>query len=87
MNITATFEEGVLALLLLPETEAEQRMVGAVIDQPQDESSAAYMDKSLISASLRYDGHWTNKRVSCLKLTVYRPNSSVFSRERTSEPA
>jgi len=74
MKLTATFDDGALSLLLLPETESEQCMVGAVIDQPQDDHSAAYMDKSLISASLHYEGHYSNKRVKSLKLTVYRPN-------------
>lgn len=73
MKLSATFEDGILSLWLEPETEAEQRMVAACIDQPQAESGAAYMDKNLISVSLHYDGHWTNKRVSKLKLTVYKP--------------
>lgn len=74
MRITAEFAEGALSIRLHPETEAEQRMIGAVIDQPQEDSGAAYMDKNLMSASLHYEGHWTNKRVSSLKLSVYRPN-------------
>jgi hypothetical protein len=74
MRITASFEDGALHLLLTPETPAEQRMIGAVIDQPQDEESCAYMDKSLIAASVRYDGHWSNKSVSSVRLSVYRPN-------------
>lgn len=74
MRLTASFEDGSLSLYLHSETESEQRMIGAVIDQPQGESGAAYMDKSLISASLHYEGHWTNKRISSLKLSVYRPN-------------
>ena len=77
MKITATFEDGSLSLLLLPETETEGHMIGAVIYQPQNESSAAYMDKSLISASLHYEGHWTNKQVRSLKLSVYRPNNQL----------
>ena len=72
MNLTATFEVGHLSLLLIPETEAEQRMIGAVIDQPQDVDSGAYMDKSLISATLHYDGHFTNQRVRSLKLSVHK---------------
>lgn len=74
MKLTANFEDGHLSLFLVPETEAEQRMVAACIDQPQAEQGAAYMDKSLISASLHYEGHWTHKRVQSLKLCVYRPN-------------
>ena len=75
MKVTATFEDGSLSLLLLPETEAERAMVGAVIDQPQAESdAAAYMNKDLISVRLHYYGHWTNKKVSSLKLSVNRPN-------------
>ena len=77
MKLTATFEEGSLHLLLIPETEAEQRMVGAVIDQPQSAEGCAYMDKSLISASLHYEGHFTNQRVRSLKLSVYRPNKTT----------
>lgn len=74
MKITAAFEDGSLSILLLPETEAEQRMVGAVIDQPQNVDSGTDMDKSLISACLRYEGHYTNQRVKSLKLSVFRPN-------------
>jgi len=76
MKVTAHFEEGSLNLLLELETEAEQRMVGAMIDQPQGPNGAGYMDKSLISASLKYEGHWTNKRIGSLRLSVYRPNDS-----------
>ncbi len=74
MKITASFEEGSLHLHLTPETEAEQRMVGAILDQPQGEEGAAYMDKSLISACLHYEGHWTNKRIRSVKMSIYRPN-------------
>ena len=77
MRVTVTLEDGSLSLLLVPETKAEGHMIGAVIDQPQNESSAAYMDKILISASLHYDGHWTNKQVRSLKLSVYRPNKPL----------
>lgn len=77
MKLKAVLEDGSLKLILLPETETEQSMIAAVINQPQDESSAAYMDKSLISASLHYDGHWTNRKVTSLTLTVYRPNEPL----------
>lgn len=77
MKLTANFEDGHLSLNLFPETDAEHRMIGAVIDQPQAEQGCAYLDKNLISASLHYDGHWTNKRINSLKLSVYRPNKIV----------
>lgn len=76
MKITASFEDGSLSLLMTPETESEQRMVGAVIDQPQAEEGCAYLDKSLISATLHYEGHWTNKRIRSVKLSIYRPNKT-----------
>lgn len=75
MKITATFEDGQLSLLLLPETESEQRMVGAVIDQPQDDHNMN-IDKDLVSARLQYEGHFTNQRVKSLKLSVYRPSKT-----------
>ena len=74
MKVSADFAEGHLSMLLLPETEAEQRMVAAVIEQPTDADSGGYLDKSLISATLRYEGHFTNKRISSLRLNVCRPN-------------
>lgn len=74
MKLTASFEDGSLSLHLVPETESEQRMIGAVIDQPQAEQGCAYMDKSLISAALSYESHWSNKRINRLTLSVYRPN-------------
>ena len=77
MKVNASFEDGLLSLILLPETLSDQLMIGAIINQPQDESSAAYMDKSLISASLQYHGHWSNKLVTRLTLTVYRPNEPL----------
>ena len=77
MKIRASFEEGSLALHLDPETEAEQRMVAAVIDQPQAADGCAYLDKSLISAVLHYEGHWTNKRISSVKLSVFKPNGTT----------
>lgn len=77
MKLTVHFEEGSLHLLLKPETEAEQRMVGAVLEQPQAEEGCAYLDKSLVSASLHYDGHWTNKRISSVKVSVYKPNAPL----------
>lgn len=75
MQVTATFEDGVIALHLIAETEAEQRMIGAVIGQPQGEQGCAYLDKSLVSAALTYEGHWTNKRITGVKLRVYKPNA------------
>ena len=77
MRMSAQFEDGHLSLVLEPETEAEQRMVGAVIDQPQGEMGAGYLDKDLISATLHYEGHWTNKIIKRVKLNVYRPNKSA----------
>lgn len=74
MKITASFEEGSLSVVLLPETEAEQRMIGACIEQPQAEQGCGYLDKTLIAASLGYEGHYTNKRISRVKLSIYRPN-------------
>ena len=49
MKLTASFEEGTLTMHLVPETEAEQRMVAAVIEQPQAETGGGYMYKSIIS--------------------------------------
>ena len=72
MKVFVEFEEGVLSMRLEPQTDAEQRMVAAVIEQPVDEN--VMLDKSLISAVLRYDGHWTNKRITSLKVCVYQPN-------------
>lgn len=74
MKITASFEEGSMHLHLIPETTAEQKMIGAVIDQPQAEQGCAYMDKSLIAASLHYEGHWTNKAIKSVKMSIYSPN-------------
>ena len=74
MNVSAKFEDGKLSLTLVAETDAEQRMIGAVINQPQDEQGCAYLDKSLISAVLRYEGHFTNKRIASVTLSVYKPN-------------
>lgn len=74
MKITASFEEGSLHVHLHAENIAEQRMLGAVLDQPQADQGCGYLDKSLVSASLSYDGHWTNKCISRVKLSVYRPN-------------
>ena len=74
MKLTASFEEGTLTMHLVPETEAEQRMVAAVIEQPQAETGGGYMDKSIISGTYRYEGHYTNRRISSLALTVYKPN-------------
>jgi len=74
MKMTASFEDGALHLFLRPETVSEQRMLGAVIDQPQDEDSCRDMDKALISASLSYDSYWSNKRISGVKMSIYRPN-------------
>jgi hypothetical protein len=76
LKIHATFEQGALHLHLTPETEAEQRMIGACIDQPQAESGCAYMDKGLISASLHYEGHWSNKRIRSVVMSIYKPNES-----------
>lgn len=75
MKITASFEDGSMHMLLVAETEAEQRMIGAVIDQPQAEQGCAYMDKGLISASLSYEGHFTNQRISRVKMSIYKPNA------------
>jgi hypothetical protein len=74
VKITASFEEGSLHVLLHPENAAEQRMLGAVLDQPQAEQGCAYLDKSLVAASLSYDGHWTNKCISRVMLSIYQPN-------------
>ncbi len=35
---------------------------------------SAYLDKSLISCSLAYEGHWSNKRLTRVSMRVYRPN-------------
>lgn len=80
MRLTASFADGFLSLHLEPENEAEQRMIGAVIDQPQAEQGCAYLDKSLIAATLTYDGHWTNKRIKSVQLTVYKPNPPSTTR-------
>ena len=74
MKLTASFEDGAIHLYLKAETNAEQTMLGAVLNQPQDEQGCGYLDKSLVAASLRYEGHWTNKRIDSVKLSVYKPN-------------
>ena len=77
MKLTASFEGGAMHLHLSAETRAEQTMLGAVINQPQGEDVCAYMDKSLISASIRYDGHWTNKLISNITMSIYQPNKGT----------
>ena len=74
MKVRAEFEDGALHIILSADTPAEQRMIGAVIEQPQDATSCAYMDKTLLSANVRYDGHWSNQTVREVRLSVYRPN-------------
>ncbi len=76
MKVTASFEDGVLSMRLVAETEAEQRMVGAILDQPQAEHGCGYLDKSLVSAALAYEGHWTNKRITGVTLRVFKPNDT-----------
>lgn len=80
MRVTASFEDGTLSLRLEAENESEQRMVGAVIDQPQGQDGCAYLDKELVSAVLHYEGHWTNKRIKSVKLSVFRPNKAEVAR-------
>ena len=74
MKLSATFEDGVISLILDTATESEERMLGAVIRQPAAQDGSSYLDKDLISCSLRYEGHWTNKRITQIKLCVYKPN-------------
>jgi len=76
MKVSAKFEDGSLALHLVAETEAEQRMIGAVLDQPQAEQGCGYLDKSLVSASLSYEGHYSSKRITGVKLSVFKPNKT-----------
>lgn len=75
MKATVIFEEGALHLSLTPETDAEKRMIGAVLEQPQGEEGSAYLDKSLLAASMSYGGHWTARSIERLRLSVYRPNA------------
>lgn len=70
MKITAGFEDGVMHLNLLPETTAERRMVGAVLDQPQQADGHVHLDN--ISAELTYEGHFTNKLISRVKVRISR---------------
>ena len=74
MKLSAHFEDGVLSLKLVTESKAEQKMIGALLDQPQADQGSGYLDKSLISASLRYEGHWTNQNISSVTMNIYKPN-------------
>lgn len=70
MKAKAILEDGALSLLLIAENEPEQRMIGAVLNQPRSE--IADISHAELSAELTYLGHYTNRCVSSLKVTVKR---------------
>ena len=75
MKITASFEDGSLSICLLAETDGERAMVGAVLDQPQE--NCGYLDKSLMNATIRYTAHYSYKKVDSIKISLFRPNKEA----------
>jgi hypothetical protein len=71
MKVAVTFNGQGLSLELFTETEAEQRMIGAVLGQPQVDRQSEIVGE-LVMASLGYEGHFSNKRVNWLKLNVLK---------------
>ena len=69
MRLTASFQDGFLSLLCEAESPAEQAMIGAVINQPND---GYQVDNALLMAELKYDAHFTHKKVKSLRLTVQK---------------
>lgn len=73
MKVSVRFEGTGLQLRLVPETEVEQRMVGAVLNhQPENDSMRGQVESSLVSAEVSYEGHHTHNRVNQVVLTVHR---------------
>jgi len=69
VKLSAQFKDGFLSLLCEPETEAEQFMIGAVINQPTENGE---IHPSLLMAEIKTEVHWTHKKVKSLRLTVAR---------------
>lgn len=79
MRVSVKFNGNGLQLELLPETDPEKRMVGAVLNQPYSEPKSytnSPVDETLVRAFVTYDGHWSNKMVSGLILSVARQENS-----------
>lgn len=79
MRVSARFNERGLELVLQPENDAEKRMIGAVLNQPFEDTNYHHepeLDAGLVTATIHYEGHWSNKSISSLSLRVLRQESS-----------
>lgn len=75
MRVSARFNERGLELVLHADSEPEKKMIGAVLNQPFEDTHyihAPEIDHQLVRVAIEYDGHWSNKTVSSLTLKVHR---------------
>lgn len=79
MRVSARFNGQGLELVLHAETDPEKKMIGAVLNQPFADPSwqPCEVDNALLAVTIHYDGHWSNKSVDRLELTVHRQESSA----------
>ena len=71
MKVAVTFNGQGLCLLLTPEGDAEKKMVGAVLNAPgMDRQKEVVGD--LVRTEISYDGHWTNKHISQVRVYLHR---------------
>lgn len=75
MKVSVRFEGTGLQLRLIPEGEAEQRMVGAVLNCQRETETFVplhQVDASLVRAEVQYEGHPSYQRIEHVVLTVHR---------------
>ena len=71
MKVAVTFNEQGLKLELTPESDAEQKMVGAVLNVPGLDGHKTIAE-DLVRAEISYDGHWTNQQISKVRVYLHR---------------
>ena len=71
MKVAVTFNEQGLRLDLTPESDAEQKMVGAVLNAPGMDGQKTVIE-DLVRAEISYDGYWSNQHISKVRVYLHR---------------
>jgi hypothetical protein len=87
MRVSARFNGQGLELDLHAENEPEKKMIGAVLNQPFADPSwkPCGIESTLVTATVHYDGHWSNQVVDRLTLRVHRQEGHTAADEGSAE--